>query len=172
MNEENYPPQNEPYGEQEQYQQPPPPPQQQQQPQQQYPQHQGYQPPPEKKSNKSLLIIIGVIAVVGILVLASYFILFAGREDIVGEWKYTEEIEGWEFSITMIFNADGTGEIRSDDMGEEYSEDFTWEKTGSGEITVTSNGDTETIEYDIRDNGNTLVFLDDVFGEEVEFERQ
>lgn len=144
------PPEQQP-GQPEQQQQPPPP---QQQPSEQ--EEYGQPPPREKKSKKPMIIGI-IVAILIIGAIASYFLFFTGSDGIVGEWEHEEEVYTVTVTYTLKFNEDGTGTFTHEAMGS-TTDEFEWEKTGDNELEITDeNGDTTTIEYEIKDGGDTLV---------------
>ena len=144
-----------PDGQQPQYQQQPPQqPQYQQQPQNQ--QH-GYQSPPPAKSKMPM--IIGGIAVVAVVVILLVWLIMAGSgSGLVGTWEYSESYMDMEISMTMTFRNDGTGTFTTEALGQRSSDDFEWEASG-GELTITSDGESNTVDYELRDGGNTLLLL-------------
>ena len=131
--------------------------------------------------------ILGITIAVILIVAAigAYFVFFSPGRDLVGEWEASETVEEMGmtayFNMTLEFRNDNTGtmtfEIYVPGFGEETdTEQFEWEKVGDNELELTSNGETETMEYEIRSRGNTLVLQNDDFEEltgsnELEFDR-
>lgn len=124
------------------------------------------------------------MVIIIIAAIAAYFLFFS-NQGLEGEWRTSETIEeggvtGY-FNMTIGFNNDGTGtmdiETYAPDFGsQEETENFEWETVGDNELEITVDGDNETVEYEIRDRGNTLVLFIDEFEEvlgsnELEFER-
>ncbi|MGM0405999.1 MAG: hypothetical protein ACQEQM_07660, partial [Thermoplasmatota archaeon] len=70
----------------------------------------------------------------------------------------------------LEFNDGGTGTMTIElyapgYVSNEETDDFEWEKVGDNELEITVDGQTETIEHEIRDRGKTLVIFDDEFVE-------
>lgn len=162
----------------EQYQQqqsPPPPPPPSQRPSQK-------ESDPEKPMK--MMVLAGLVAV--IILVAAFFVFYNDSKSLVGKWRYKTSIEeegmdqAANVTMTIDLKDNGTGEINYAISMGEYSQnessEIEWEKTGDGEMNITSNGETRTIEYELRDRGNTLVIISDYFGsisnsEEIEFDR-
>ncbi|MGM0509743.1 MAG: hypothetical protein ACQESD_01260 [Thermoplasmatota archaeon] len=160
-------------GQGQQYQQQPPPPPPSQRPPKR-------KPDPDR--SKKMMVLAGLVA--AIILVAAFFIFYTQSKGLVGKWEYTDsETQGqYTAEITMTINLkdDGTGEmiyeISMNDQSQSESSDFEWEKTDDGEIEITQNGQTDTIEYEMRDGGDTLVIISEDFStitgsDEMEFER-
>ncbi len=103
--------------------------------------------------------IIGGIAVVAVVVILLVWLIMAGSgSGLVGTWEYSESYMDMEISMTMTFRNDGTGTFTTEALGQRSSDDFEWEASG-GELTITSDGESNTVDYELRDGGNTLLLL-------------
>ncbi len=118
-------------------------------------------------------IILGAVAVVAVVVILLVWLIMAGSGGgLVGTWEYSESYMGMEISMTVTFRGDGTGTFTTEAMGQTSSDNFEWEAS-DGELTMTSNGESNTVDYELRDGGNTLVLLMPELEElgELEFKR-
>jgi len=153
-------------------QQPPPPPPSQRPPKR--------EPDPER--SKKMMVLAGLVAV--IILVAAFFIFYTQSKGLVGKWEYSDsETQGQytaEITMTIHLKDDGTGEMTYEmsmgDYSNSESSDFEWEKIDDGEIEITQNGQTDTMEYELRDGGDTLVIISEDFStitgsDEMEFER-
>ncbi len=159
-------------GEQYQQQPPPPPPPSQRQIKR--------KPDPEKP--EKMMVLVGLV--VAIILIAAFFIFYTQSKGLVGKWEYSDsETQGkytGEITLTIDLKDDGTGEMiyemSMNGNSDSESSEFEWEKTEDGEIEITQDGRTDTMEYELRDGGDTLVIISEHFStitgsDEMEFER-
>ncbi len=81
--------------------------------------------------------------------------------DLLGTWGATEVEEGMEFKMEVTFNANKSGNMmmKFTFEGESFTENdnFTWSTSGN-KLTITIDGDSETVTYSV--SGNKLSITD------------